>query len=116
MNKLVLSKEAAATRNAYYRERGKKTSPEKTRQYNVAKWENAARKFYGKNYCPPLPDEEMSEQALEMRRRYQRHYRKTHAEACRKYQSNYRKKHPEKVRQYYVTYWERKSRTATVTK
>ena len=45
----------------------------KRHYYNVERWENKAKKTYGKNYIPAKPGEEISEQALKMRRDYCRY-------------------------------------------
>lgn len=67
----------------------------KRHYYNVERWENKAKKTYGKNYIPAKPGEEISEQALKMRRDYQKAYRKAH---------------PEMYKRATAAYWERKAK------
>ena len=65
MKEQTLSKAAIAAKRHYY---------------NVERWENKAKKTYGKNYIPAREGEVISLQAVELRRKYQREYRKTHPE------------------------------------
>lgn len=113
IGKYELSQGALEARRAYYRSR-KTSHPESKelhRKYSLHVWENKAKALHGKNYVPALPGEEISRQAAQIRRDYQRDYRKKNAESVRRYQRDYRKKHPEKMKQYVRDYWERKAAT-----
>lgn len=72
----------------------------KRHYYNVERWENKAKKTYGKNYIPPRPNEDISIQALELRRKYQREYRKTHPDMFKRANRNF---------------WERKAKLKEIT-
>lgn len=80
MSKQVMSDEAKMYRNHYYK---------------IERWENKAKKLYGKDYTPPKANETISAQALQLRRDYERQYRKTHREMYAKAE---------------VTYWEKKAK------
>ena len=51
---------------------------------------------------------ELSEEAKEARRTYQRNYKRANAEKVNAYQKNWRKANPDKVKAYQENYWERK--------
>jgi len=67
----------------------------KRHYYNVERWENKAKKIYGKKYEPAKDGEDISAQALALRREYGRVYRK---------------KHKDMFRRATVAYWERKAK------
>jgi len=67
----------------------------KRHYFNVERWENKAKKKYGKKYIPAKDGETISAQAVELRREYQREYNK---------------KHPEKNRDAKIRFWERKAK------
>lgn len=57
--------------------------------YNVTRWENKAKKLYGKDYVPAKPGEKISEQALMLRRQAARDYHRTHPEVYKRAQCKY---------------------------
>lgn len=79
MNKTVMSKAAREAQHHYN---------------NVERWENKAKKLYGKYYEPAKPGETISAQALDLRREDGRKNRKKYAEAKKRA---------------CVEYWERKA-------
>ena len=80
MGKPTMSKEALNAKHYYH---------------NVVRWENKAKKLYGKDYKPAEAGEEISAQALELRRAKARDYRKSHKEI---------------VNSAICRYWERKAK------
>ena len=50
---------------------------------------------------------EMSKEAIEARRAYNKRWRELNAEHVREYHKAWRSENPEKVKQYKVNYWER---------
>ena len=81
MNEPTMSKAAVLAQRQYY---------------NVTRWENKAKKKHGKNYEPAKDGDEISAQALAIRREYQR---------------NYRKEHPDTFKRAQRRYWEKKAKS-----
>ena len=91
-NECQLSPEAAKTRRKYYREwRAKNRGADKAIKFRY--WEKKAQEYYGADYVGPLPGEELSRQARDVRR---------------KYYAEYRKKNQTNINKTYSNYWERK--------
>lgn len=91
-NESLLSPEAAKTRREYYRKwRANNRKADKATKFRY--WEKKAQEYYGADYIGPLPGEELSRQAREVRR---------------KYYAEYRKKNPTIIKKAYSNYWERK--------
>lgn len=80
MSKQAMSDEARIYRNYYYK---------------VERWENKAKRLYGDKYVPAKKGEVISAQALQLRKDYEREYRKKHRAMFAKAE---------------VTYWEKKAK------
>ena len=96
LQKRELSPEAREARVEYYRS-WRVEHPENIRATQLRYWEKKAQEFYGKNYVAPAPGEEISSQAVEMRRAYY---------------ANRRKQDPEAEKKNLYDFWERKAREA----
>ena len=89
-----LSPEASKSRSEYYRKwRAENRSGD--RAIKSRYWEKKAQELFGEEYHGPVPGEELSEQAREVRR---------------KYYAEYRNKNKETVTRAYKNYWEKKAK------
>ena len=78
-----LSLKAREARAEYYRS-WRVEHPESARATQLRYWEKKAQAIYGADYVAPLPGEEISTQALEVRRAYYAERRKRDPEAEKK--------------------------------
>lgn len=84
----ALSPEAARSRNTYY-QKWRSDHPKDAKVIQCRYWEKKAKALYGPYYIGPDSEDELSQQAREVRRKYYSDYSKKNAAAIRKNNKDY---------------------------